>query len=101
MGMSFVVRSDGQATFDPALVPMYGDHPIELGLDRSDDWLSLLRRDDVYAGLFQAAFPGNPEPVTGRPATVLIPVGRQFADPGPRAGPCRSMSTWIAPASKT
>src|SRR5262245_49368681 len=29
---------------DQALVPMYGDHPIELGLSRDDRWLAALRR---------------------------------------------------------
>lgn len=49
---------------DQALVPMYGDHPVELGLDRSDDWLFMFQRDQLYAGLFSAAFPGAADPVT-------------------------------------
>jgi cytochrome c peroxidase len=49
---------------DQALVPMYGDHPVELGLDRSDDWLSMFQRDPVYTALFGAAFPGAIEPIT-------------------------------------
>jgi cytochrome c peroxidase len=44
---------------DQALVPMYGDHPIELGLDRSDGWLTALGRDPRYPPLFAAAFPDS------------------------------------------
>ena len=40
-----------------ALVPMFGDHPVELGLDRTDAWLSALRRDPVYRRLVAAAYP--------------------------------------------
>ena len=49
---------------DQALVPMYGDHPVELGLDRSDEWLFMFQRDPVYVGLFNAAFPGAADPIT-------------------------------------
>lgn len=41
---------------DQALVPMYGEHPIELGLDRTDRWLDAIARDPVYARLQRAAF---------------------------------------------
>jgi cytochrome c peroxidase len=41
---------------EQALVPMYGDHPIELGLDRTDTWLQTLGRDATYQRLFRAAF---------------------------------------------
>jgi cytochrome c peroxidase len=47
-----------------ALVPMYTDHPIELGLDRTDRWLDALARDRTYQGLFRAAFPGDRQPIT-------------------------------------
>jgi cytochrome c peroxidase len=43
-----------------ALVPMYGDHPIELGLDRSDRWLEIVGRDPVYQRLVRDAFGGEP-----------------------------------------
>ena len=49
---------------DQALVPMYGDHPVEMGLDRSDEWLFMFRRDPVYVDLFKPAFPGAADPVT-------------------------------------
>jgi cytochrome c peroxidase len=39
-----------------ALVPMYGDHPVELGLSRSDDWLARLAADARYQRLFHDAF---------------------------------------------
>jgi cytochrome c peroxidase len=49
---------------DQALVPMYGDHPIELGLNRTDGWLDRLRSDKTYQRLFAAAFGGEPQPFT-------------------------------------
>jgi len=49
---------------EQALVPMYGDQPIELGLDRSDGWLAVLARDTTYQRLFAAAFPDQPTVVT-------------------------------------
>jgi len=49
---------------DQALMPMYGDHPIELGLDRSDRWIDGLKTDPAYRRLFTAAFGGEPQPFT-------------------------------------
>ncbi len=49
---------------DQALVPMYGDHPIELGLDKSDAWIARLAADAVYRRLFAAAFPDQAKPFT-------------------------------------
>lgn len=49
---------------EQALVPMYGDAPIELGLDRSDAWLGALRRDSTYQRLFGAAFGGHATAIT-------------------------------------
>lgn len=57
---------------DQALVPMYGEHPIELGLDRSDRWLAPLKRDPTYQRLFASAFPGAPEHVTREQVTYAI-----------------------------
>ncbi len=48
---------------DQALVPMYGGHPIELGLDRSDRWLEAIAQDATYQRLFRAAF-DDEQPVT-------------------------------------
>jgi cytochrome c peroxidase len=44
---------------DQVLLPMYGDHPIELGLDRSGAWLDTLKRDATYQRLFSDAFGGD------------------------------------------
>ena len=41
---------------DQALVPMYGDHPIELGLDDADPWIQTIANDATYQALFKAAF---------------------------------------------
>jgi cytochrome c peroxidase len=41
---------------EQALVPMYGDHPVELGLNRNDAWIDSLRRDPLYEPLFASAF---------------------------------------------
>jgi cytochrome c peroxidase len=49
---------------DQALVPMFGDHPIELGLDRTDAWLDRLKTDRTYPRLFVAAFADQPQPFT-------------------------------------
>src|SRR5262245_18359742 len=49
---------------DQALIPMYGERPIELGLSRSDRWLEPLRRESRYDALFQAALADQPDPVT-------------------------------------
>jgi cytochrome c peroxidase len=41
---------------EQALVPMYGEHPVELGLTREDRWLDLLKAEPRYYALFDAAF---------------------------------------------
>ena len=46
-----------------ALVPMFGEHPVEMGLaGKEDALLRLLRRDPRYERLFRAAFEPDPEP---------------------------------------
>ena len=48
-----------------ALVPMYGEHPIELGLVANDETLiGRLRNEPRYRPLFLAAFPGDADPFT-------------------------------------
>ena len=49
---------------DQALVPMYGEHPIELGLTHADRWLEPLRRDARYQRLFATAFPAEHDVIT-------------------------------------
>jgi cytochrome c peroxidase len=50
---------------DQALVPMFGDHPVELGLSRASNiWLDRLRSVSTYGPLFSSAFPGERDPIT-------------------------------------
>lgn len=48
-----------------ALVPMFGDDPIELGLDSEEELVAALATEPLYDELFAAAFPGDPDPLTG------------------------------------
>jgi cytochrome c peroxidase len=47
-----------------ALVPMFGDHPVELGLRDGDGFLPMLRSDSKYAALFARAFPADSDRFT-------------------------------------
>lgn len=48
-----------------ALVPMFGEAPVELGLAGMEaTLLERLRADPQYPAMFRAAFPGDAEPVT-------------------------------------
>ncbi len=48
-----------------ALIPMFGERPVEMGLGGREKWLlGLLRADSTYAPLFKGAFPGEADPVT-------------------------------------
>ena len=50
---------------DQTLVPMYGDHPVELGLQRPGTaLLDRLRRGHKYQPLFADAFPADRDPFT-------------------------------------
>ena len=49
---------------DQALVPMFGEHPIELGLREGDGLLPALRADPKYQALFERAFPGDTDRFT-------------------------------------
>ena len=42
-----------------ALVPMFGDHPVELGLHQGDHFFAMLPHDGRYQRLFTAAFPAD------------------------------------------
>ena len=47
------------------LVPMFGEHPVELGLSGKEKVLiARLDADSRYQGMFRAAFPGEPQPIT-------------------------------------
>jgi len=46
---------------DQALIPMFGDHPVELGMRPSDGFPPSLRADAKYQALFDRAFPDEPD----------------------------------------
>ena len=48
-----------------ALVPMFGEHPVEMGLaGREKQILATLRGDARYPAMFGAAFPGERDPIS-------------------------------------
>ena len=47
-----------------ALVPMFGEHPVELGLREGDGFLPILRSDAKYRALFELAFPNDADRFT-------------------------------------
>lgn len=50
---------------DQALIPMFGEVPIELGLKgREADVMTRLRAEPVYRDLFPKSFPGSADPYT-------------------------------------
>jgi len=50
---------------EQALIPMFGEHPIELGLvGREQELFARLRADTRYQRLFAEAYPGATDPVT-------------------------------------
>jgi len=49
---------------DQALVPMFGEHPVELGLREGDGFLPALRADTKYRVLFERAFPDETDRFT-------------------------------------
>ena len=49
---------------DQAMVPMFGAHPVELGLKDGDGFLPMLRSDPTYRTLFEKAFPAEAERFT-------------------------------------
>ena len=50
---------------DQARIPMFNEHPVELGLaGREDELLRRLRTDPDYPGMFVAAFPEETDPVS-------------------------------------
>jgi cytochrome c peroxidase len=57
---------------DQALVPMFGEHPVELGLREGDGFLARLRSDPKYRELFLRAFPNEADPFTIGNITMAI-----------------------------
>ncbi len=56
-----------------ALLPMFGETPVELGLaGKEAELLTKLRADSAYPRLFEAAFPGDTAPVSVRRVTQAI-----------------------------
>lgn len=56
-----------------ALTPMFGEHPVELGLTgKGETFLGVLRSDSLYRILFPAAFPTEPDPFTIQNVTKAI-----------------------------
>jgi cytochrome c peroxidase len=55
-----------------ALVPMFGDHPVELGLHEGDSFLPTLRSDARYRELLERAFPGETDRLTIANVTMAI-----------------------------
>lgn len=49
---------------EQALTPMFGDHPVELGLREGDKFLPTLRSDPRYQALFERAFPDEADRFT-------------------------------------
>ncbi|MCE9671044.1 di-heme enzyme [Myxococcus stipitatus] len=49
---------------EQVLVPLFNEHPTELGALELDEVLQRLRDDPKYPALFQAAFPGAADPVS-------------------------------------
>ena len=49
---------------EQALVPMFGEHPVEMGLaGREEELLTRLRADPRYVEMFRAAFPRERDPI--------------------------------------
>ena len=58
---------------DQALVPMFGETPVELGLaGKEDELLARLSADPRYQRMFAEAFPGDPAPVSLASTTRAI-----------------------------
>lgn len=57
-----------------AQVPLFGDAPVEMGLNDSNvvEVLARVQNDTRYVGLFKAAFPGSTQPITWGNVTRAI-----------------------------
>ncbi len=55
-----------------ALTPMFGEHPVELGLREGDSLPALLRGDPKYREMFERAFPGDADRFTVANVTKAI-----------------------------
>jgi cytochrome c peroxidase len=57
---------------EQALTPMFGEHPVELGLREGDGFLPTLRGDSKYQAMFAAAFPADSDRFTIQNVTRAI-----------------------------
>ena len=57
---------------DQALVPMFGDHPVELGLREGDGLAPMVRSDARYQALFERAFPADEDRFTVKNAAKAL-----------------------------
>jgi cytochrome c peroxidase len=56
-----------------ALVPLFGEHPVEMGMSgKEDELLGRLRGEPRYVSWFEKAFPGDANPVTVDHVTKAI-----------------------------
>jgi cytochrome c peroxidase len=55
-----------------ALTPMFGEHPVELGLREGDSLPAMLRADPKYREMFERAFPGTADRFTVANVTKAI-----------------------------
>jgi cytochrome c peroxidase len=55
-----------------ALTPMFGEHPVELGLREGDSLPAILRADPKYGEMFELAFPGAADRFTVANVTKAI-----------------------------
>jgi cytochrome c peroxidase len=53
-----------RALEDQALVPMFSEHPVELGLRPDSKFFTTIRSDPTYKALFEKAFPADRDPFT-------------------------------------
>jgi cytochrome c peroxidase len=58
---------------EQALLPLFGETPVELGFaNREDELLRRLREDASYPGKFAASFPGEADPVSVKNITKAL-----------------------------
>jgi cytochrome c peroxidase len=55
-----------------ALVPMFGEHPVELGLREGDGFPPMLGSDAKYRALFERAFPNDADRITNANVTRAL-----------------------------
>jgi cytochrome c peroxidase len=72
-GATLTWANPGMKTLEEqALTPMFGEHPVELGLREGDGFVPMLRRDAKYREQFARAFPEDGDPFTIANVTKAI-----------------------------